>query len=132
MASRLERRLKDKAFAAAYEQQAILGDLLEAFADVMERAGVSRAELARRLKVTRAAVTRIFAGDRSPQLNTLVRVAQALDLRMEISLRPARECADPDVWVRGPRHRVATEYDIAWPANNNDRFFAVEEARMAA
>ena len=85
--SLLRKKLKDPAFAARYEQEAVVADVLKGLADEMEIQGVSRAELSRRLGMTRAAVTKFFSGERSPQLRTVVKFAQALDLRVHIELR---------------------------------------------
>lgn len=67
--------------------------LLALFEDVaaeMERSRVSRAELARRLGVSGAAVTRMLNGYSDLKVSTIAKLAAALGLRPEIQLRPVR------------------------------------------
>ena len=60
----------------------------EAIVESMERLGVTRSELAKRLGVSRPRVTQILAGDDNLTLKTLVAVAAALDSRLRIDFSP--------------------------------------------
>ncbi|MEO0050517.1 MAG: helix-turn-helix transcriptional regulator [candidate division WOR-3 bacterium] len=53
---------------------------------LMDQRKMSRAELARKLGVSRAYITRLFRGTFNPTLETLVKIALALDARVSIHL----------------------------------------------
>ncbi|MEO0069388.1 MAG: helix-turn-helix transcriptional regulator [candidate division WOR-3 bacterium] len=55
---------------------------------LMDERKMSRAELARKLGVSRAYITRLFRGTFNPTLETLVKIALALDARVSIHLHP--------------------------------------------
>jgi transcriptional regulator with XRE-family HTH domain len=61
----------------------------------MERQGLTAAELARRMKVSRQYVSRFLEGPGNTTALTLVRFAQALNLEVDISLRPREAVAAP-------------------------------------
>jgi transcriptional regulator with XRE-family HTH domain len=70
--------------------------LLRAFDDVRTASQMSKAELARRIGVKPSVISRLLDGTgRNVQLNTIADVADALDLYIEIRVRPQpkRECA---------------------------------------
>ena len=52
------------------------------------RRGVSQAELAALCGTTQSAIARIEAGRRPPRIDTLLRIANALDCALEVELRP--------------------------------------------
>jgi transcriptional regulator with XRE-family HTH domain len=52
------------------------------------RRRVSQRELAELTGTTQSAVARLEAGRRAPRLDTLLRVAHALDCELELDLRP--------------------------------------------
>lgn len=56
-------------------------------------AGLTQAELAKRAGLSQPAVARLESPDHNPTLDTLERVAQALGVRLRISLEP-REATD--------------------------------------
>jgi transcriptional regulator with XRE-family HTH domain len=55
---------------------------------LMDERGVNQADLARDLDVSRAYVTRLFHGTFNPTVETLVKVALALDARVALHLHP--------------------------------------------
>ena len=55
----------------------------------MEELGVSRAELARRLQTSAAAVTMALRGDANLTIERMVRMARALDATVHIHVAPA-------------------------------------------
>ncbi len=59
----------------------------------MERQGVTRTELARRLDATPAYVTKILRGKANFTLETMVRLARALDAQLHVQL--AAEAGQP-------------------------------------
>lgn len=71
----------------------------EEYADVYRRVGkriahersrraLSQRELAELTGTTQSAIARLEAGRRAPRLDTLLRVAHALDCALELDLRP--------------------------------------------
>jgi transcriptional regulator with XRE-family HTH domain len=85
--------------AERHEDYWVSGAILafaEDLARVMEREGVSRAELARRLGATPAYVTKILRGNVNFTLATMVRLARALGGELQVKLTPgAQEQAPP-------------------------------------
>jgi antitoxin HicB len=69
-------------------------------ADAMKRAGVTKVEMAARMRTSRTLLDRLLdANDAGLTLDTLGRAAAALDLRVHLELRP--------VPTRGRQQRVA-------------------------
>ncbi|MBE0416532.1 MAG: helix-turn-helix transcriptional regulator [Coriobacteriia bacterium] len=54
----------------------------------LRQMGIPRAELARRMGVSRPMVTKLLAGDSNFQLRTLLRMADALDMDLVVGLVP--------------------------------------------
>ena len=55
---------------------------------LMDEQGLNKADLARKLDSSRAYVTRLFRGSFNPTIETLVKVALALDARVALHLHP--------------------------------------------
>lgn len=66
-------------------------ELTEAVTEMMESAGVSRSELARRLGTSPAYVTKLLRGNTNFTLLTLHRLAKALEADLRIELVPPAE-----------------------------------------
>lgn len=56
---------------------------------LLERSGLTTAELARRAGVSRASVSEYLHGHRQPRLGQLERLAAAAELRVEVDLHPS-------------------------------------------
>jgi ribosome-binding protein aMBF1 (putative translation factor) len=85
----LERKWRrDPAFVAAYdaleEEYALIGALLEARA----KAGLTQAQLAKRMKTTQSVIARLEAGRAHPSTRTLAKFATATGTRLKISFEP--------------------------------------------
>jgi transcriptional regulator with XRE-family HTH domain len=63
-------------------------DITEQVVDAMIRSNVRRSELAERLGTSRAYVTKLLDGQENMTLKTIVRVAQALDMKVDVKLAP--------------------------------------------
>jgi transcriptional regulator with XRE-family HTH domain len=50
--------------------------------------GLSQAELAELTGTTQSAIARLESGGRPPRIDTLLRIANALDCELEVELRP--------------------------------------------
>lgn len=68
------------------------GDVYRAFgariAEERARRALSQRELAELTGTTQSAVARLESGRRAPRLDTLLRIANALDCALELDLRP--------------------------------------------
>ena len=71
-----------------YRTYLLLIRLNERICERMNELEMSRADLARKLGVSRAAVTKMLNGQPNMTLKKLVTVAMALDAEVEVSLRP--------------------------------------------
>jgi len=81
-----QRKKRDKKFAEGYDQgyeQFKVGVILR---QAREAAGLTQAELARRLKTKKTAISRIENHAEDIKLSTLKRVASALGKRLEIRI----------------------------------------------
>src|SRR4051812_46777857 len=89
---RLAERLKDSEFRAEYERSqreiAQVDSVIQALDELREKAGISKAELARAIRKNPASVRRLFTSQANPELKTVAAMANALDA--EIVLRPRR------------------------------------------
>jgi ribosome-binding protein aMBF1 (putative translation factor) len=65
--------------------------LAAAVAKARMRAGLSQAELARRMKTTQSTVARLESGRGRPSTRTLTRSANATGHRLKISFEPVRK-----------------------------------------
>ncbi|MGH9172005.1 MAG: helix-turn-helix domain-containing protein [Acidimicrobiales bacterium] len=71
---------------------ATIDDVVNALDEAREAAGLSKAELARAIRVEPAVIRRLFAsGHVNPTLGTLAEVAAALGLRVTLERIPASE-----------------------------------------
>ena len=68
-----------------WEEGAIL-DFTEALYDAMQRQGVTRAELARRLGTSQAYITRVLSGNANFTLKTMTKLAHALGMQLDVGL----------------------------------------------
>jgi transcriptional regulator with XRE-family HTH domain len=66
--------------AATRQAELLLRSLIQA----RERAGISQAEVARRMGVPQPAIVRLEAGTHSPTLSTLARYASAIGVQLDI------------------------------------------------
>jgi ribosome-binding protein aMBF1 (putative translation factor) len=90
---RVARRLRDDPeYRAEYErfrrQVEQIDRVVNALDEMRERAGLSKAELARRIGKDPASVRRLFSAEVNPELKTLAAIADALDA--EVTVQPRR------------------------------------------
>jgi len=76
-----------KHYDAMEEEFALMAEVAKARA----RAGLSQAELAKRMKTTQSAVARLESGRGLPSTRTLGRFAKATGHRLKISFEPVRK-----------------------------------------
>lgn len=103
-----QRRLRESRNCPDFVHEELILDVTEQIVSAMQEQEVSRSELAKRMGVSRAYITKLLRGEGNTTLRTLVRVALALDLRPRVSfVEPeSMEEASPDR-VSGSRAEVA-------------------------
>jgi ribosome-binding protein aMBF1 (putative translation factor) len=84
------RRIRDRAAeGGADDEQAELNAAIAGQVATQRVArGLSQAELAELTGTTQSAIARLESGRRAPRVDTLMRVANALDCALEVALRP--------------------------------------------
>ncbi len=87
------RWMKDPAFRAEYdaleEEYSIAAGLIRARA----RAGLTQAEVAKRMGTTQSAVARLEGGRPMPKIETLRRYAEAVGCQIVVRFRPVQQAA---------------------------------------
>jgi ribosome-binding protein aMBF1 (putative translation factor) len=82
--------MKDACYRREYDALEEEFSLMTAIAKGRRRAGLSQAELARRMKTTQSTVARLESGRSQPSTRTLVRFAKATGQRLRISFQPVK------------------------------------------
>jgi transcriptional regulator with XRE-family HTH domain len=88
---------------AAFEYMQNVSDQI---AEYMEKQGVSRAELARRLDTSKAFVTKVLRGDANMTMKTLVKVLHALDAAPQTRVAPKDDRVQWFGIVEGQRKKM--------------------------
>ena len=89
---RLRSRFEEWKDDPDYIYEGLVLDFTEQVVGKMIATNLRRSELAERLGTSRAYVTKLLDGQENMTLKTIVRVATALDLKVDLKLRP-REAA---------------------------------------
>ena len=84
-----ERLLADPATKAEYDAQAPEFEIAEELIRARQRAGLSQAEVARRMGTTQSVVARLESGRSMPSAASLSRYAAATGSRLHVALVPA-------------------------------------------
>jgi transcriptional regulator with XRE-family HTH domain len=87
-----------------YELYGVLLDVTEGIVKRMIEQGVRRTDLAERLGTSRAYVTKLLDGQENMTLKTLVRVANALDMKVDTKFVPRERAAKA---AKKPRVKTA-------------------------
>jgi ribosome-binding protein aMBF1 (putative translation factor) len=82
---------RDPAYRKEYEALEEEFALAAAVAKARMRAGLSQAELAKRMKTTQSTVARLESGRMMPSTRTLDRFAKATGHKLKISFEPVRK-----------------------------------------
>jgi transcriptional regulator with XRE-family HTH domain len=81
-----------RAVLAGAEDGWLFGQIAGQVAERRRTLGLSQGELARRVGTTQSAIARLESGGRPPRIDTLLRIAAALECELVVELRPAGEC----------------------------------------
>ncbi len=82
--------MKDPAYRKEYDALEDEFTLMAEVAKARVRAGLSQAELAKRMKTTQSTIARLESGRVRPSTRTLTRFAKATGHRLRISFEPLR------------------------------------------
>ena len=82
--------MKDPAFRKEYEALDVEFMLIAEVSKALKRSGLTRAQLAKRMKTTQSAIARLESGRGRPSTTTLSRFAKATGHRLKISFEPVR------------------------------------------
>jgi transcriptional regulator with XRE-family HTH domain len=85
----LAEHLEDPEFAAEWERTSLAREVATALVAYRAEHDLTQAEVGRRAGLTQPQVARLEAGEREPRLETLERLARALDIRLRIDIGPA-------------------------------------------
>ena len=83
-------RLRERLAHVDADQGWIFAQIAEQVAEQRKARGLSQAELAELTGTTQSAIARLESGGRPPRIDTLLRVAEALDCELQVGLRPRR------------------------------------------
>lgn len=81
------KQLEDPAFRQAFEDLEPEYQLVKAIIKQRKLKGMTQAELARKVGTRQSAIARLESGTYNPSLQLLKKVARALDVKIEISLK---------------------------------------------
>ena len=82
--------MKDPAYRKHYDAMEEEFALMAEVAKARARAGLSQAQLAKRMKTTQSTIARLESGRGHPSTRTLSRLAKATGHRLKISFEPVR------------------------------------------
>ena len=83
--------MKDPAYRKEYEALEQEFALMLEVAKARQRAGLSQAQLAKRMKTTQSTIARLESGRGQPSTRTLSRFAKATGHKLKISFEPVRK-----------------------------------------
>ncbi len=82
---------RDKDYQEAYDELGPEFELARSLIEARSRAGLTQAQLARRMKTTQSVVARLESGRVCPSTKTLEKVARATGTRLKISFESLGE-----------------------------------------
>jgi transcriptional regulator with XRE-family HTH domain len=97
--------LRDPAFKAEWDRTAVARAVALKVLTCRAEHGLSQRTLAQKLRMTQPQVARIEAGEHNPTVDTLVRIADALDIEFAIDVAPHRR--EPKLISKRARTRDA-------------------------
>ena len=80
--------MENPAFARLMAQEELIMEVTESLCELLEKAGVSRQELAKRLGKSKGFVSQLLNGGRNLTLRTLADVVQALGYKISLGFAP--------------------------------------------
>jgi transcriptional regulator with XRE-family HTH domain len=101
--------LSDPDARREYEEAYLVGEVTDSLSALLQELGLSQADLAKRLRVTKGRVSQILSGRQNMTLRTLAAIGWALGVSFDFSPRPMADragtpaAADPGLpgWLGG-------------------------------
>jgi ribosome-binding protein aMBF1 (putative translation factor) len=84
----LERQLRDPAVRREWERSALARAVASRIVEYRAKHGLSQSALGRQLGMKQPAIARLEAADHNPSVDTLMRLAQGLDMEFHIDVTP--------------------------------------------
>jgi transcriptional regulator with XRE-family HTH domain len=81
-------RIRERLAHVEPDQGWFFASIADQVADRRRALGLSQAELAELTGTTQSAIARLESGGRPPRIDTLLRIANALDCELRVELRP--------------------------------------------
>ena len=103
----LERDLQDPEFRAEWERLAAARAVSEAVVVNRTRKGMTQTALARAIGVRQPVVARIESGEHVPTIETLIKIANALDIEIMVAIAPSSR-SEPSI-AKKPRGAKTVE-----------------------
>ena len=88
MASETFERLRERLAHVDEDQGWLFAQIAKQVAEQRKAHGLSQQELASLTGTTQSAIARLESGGRPPRIDTLLRIAEALDCQLVVELRP--------------------------------------------
>jgi transcriptional regulator with XRE-family HTH domain len=88
-------RLRERLAYVEPDQGWFFASIAEQVTDRRRELGLSQAELAELTQTTQSAIARLESGGRPPRIDTLLRIADALDCDLIVALAPRSGPAEP-------------------------------------
>jgi transcriptional regulator with XRE-family HTH domain len=85
----LAKKLLNPEFRAEWERLAAARAVAEMVAETRQRKGLTQTALARAIGVRQPVVARIESGDHVPTIETLIKIANALDIEIMVAIAPS-------------------------------------------
>jgi ribosome-binding protein aMBF1 (putative translation factor) len=104
----LARKLQDPEFRAEWERLAVARAVSEIVVMHRERKGLTQSALARAIGVRQPVIARIESGEHVPTIETLIKLANALDIELMVGIAPASR-STPSIARKPKGAKVAEE-----------------------
>ena len=104
----LARDLEDAEFRAEWERLAAARAVAELIATSRELKGMTQTALARAIGVRQPVIARIESGEHEPTIETLIKLANALDIELMVGITPASRTTS-SIAMRPKGAKVAEE-----------------------
>jgi ribosome-binding protein aMBF1 (putative translation factor) len=104
----LAKKLQDPEFRAEWERTAVARAVSEIVLINRERKGLTQSALARAIGVRQPVIARIESGEHVPTIETLIKLANALDIELMVGIAPASRTT-PSIAKRPKGAKVAEE-----------------------
>lgn len=131
----LRRRLADVTGSEEYRVQTVISDITEDMVARMDVLGLGRSDMAERLGVSPAMITKLLRGQNNFTVRTLVQVSDALGCRVSVKLPPcgfrvvpyfiSEDAASTEGFVAGARPSSAVRVEIPEESDVADDWVAV-------